>query len=113
MVSSQVLKKDKKYKPKIKNYDAKTGSVTNSSDEDAAFLDKANDLNSEPTENVPYKRKLVYKNILAFCLMHYYSVVGLNYFLRLDSYRVLLIRKFCAEIRPMLSGRKRAPLSQF
>lgn len=98
MVSSEVLKKDKKYKPKIKNYhlDAKTENATNSSDEDIAFLDKANDLNSEPTENEPYKLRLVKKNILAFCLMHYYSVIGLNYFLRLDSYKVLYIRKFFA-----------------
>ena len=94
MVSTQVLKKDKKYKPKIKNYDAKTGSVTNSSDEDAAFLDKANDLNTEPTENVPYKLRLVKKNILAFCLMHYYTVIALNHFLRMDSYKMIYIRKF-------------------
>lgn len=96
MVSSEVLKKDKKYKPKIKNYqlDAKTGNVTNSSDEDAAFLDKASDLNTEPTENEPYKLRLVKKNILAFTLMHYYTVVGMNYFLRLDSYKVLYIRKW-------------------
>lgn len=94
MVSSQLLKKDKKYKPKVRNYDAKTGSVTNSSDEDAAFLDKANDLNSEPSENVPYKIRLVKKNILAFCLMHWYMVVGFNHFLRMDSYKVIYIREF-------------------
>ena len=102
MVANEVIKKSKKIK--LNNYDlnAKNGLlVTNSSDEESFLNASKDDLladeNSICEEKIPYKLELVWKNIIAFALMHAYVIYGLNHFLRLDSYKVIYIRKcaFC------------------
>lgn len=98
MVSTTLNRKEKKFK--INNFDLNSdvkdpnlSNLSNSSDEEN-FL-KSGDLEKKNTDQPqPYKMQLVWKNIIAFTLMHYYSFYGLNHFLRLGAYKVFYLRKF-------------------
>lgn len=94
MVATDLVRSDKKYRiNSFDSLDAKTGNQNSSDEESSSLLQTTEDHETSPTENAPYKMQYVWKNIIAFVIMHIYSIYGLGYLFSQDSYKVIYIRK--------------------